>query len=392
MRTSKPATGPGHPSGPGSAGPGNAERLGNAARWASRIIPAARRHWLMTALLLAGLVLRVLAQVAYRPALLFVDSWNYLTNVRNLDPRKLDPIGYPAMLLKPVLWVGNLATVTGLQHLLGLGIAVAIYVVLLRNGIRPWLAALAVIPILLDAYQIQIEQNIMSDTLFEALAVAGVVALLWQRPPSRRALIAGGLLLGIAVEVRTVGIVLVIPAVLYVVWTTPHGLRWRRALGLVAAFAVPVVIYASYFSAVSGSAGLVGGQDGVMYGRAAAIADCATLHVPSYERLLCPTGPRNFPVDDQYAHDQALLARIRPPAGMTASQVERDFAFRVFRHQPLDLVAAVADDFAHGFSWSRASRTTDVPVSRWQFQLHYPVFPPLYPAEEIALHGGGNTG
>ena len=348
-----------------------------------------RRHALFIVALLAGTALRVIAQLAYRPALLFVDSWNYLTNVRSLNPRKLDPIGYPAMLLKPVLWIGNLATVAGLQHLLGLGIAVAIYVVLLRNGVRPWLAALAVVPVLLDAYQIQIEQNIMSDTLFEALIVAAVVVLLWQRPPSRWALVAGGLLLGIAVEVRTVGIVLVIPAVLYVVWTTPHGVRGRRTLGLVAAFAVPVVIYASYFSAVSGSAGLVGGQDGVMYGRAAAIADCATLHVPSYERLLCPTGPRNFPVDDQYSHDLSLLARIQPPAGMTRSEVERDFALRVYRHQPLDLVHAVASDFAYGFSWSRTSRTTDVPVSRWQFQLRYPVFPPLYPTEEIALHGGG---
>ncbi len=348
-----------------------------------------RRHALFIAAFLAGTALRVMAQLAYRPALLFVDSWNYLTNVRSLDPRKLDPIGYPATLLKPVLWVGNLATVAGLQHLLGLGIAVAIYVVLLRNGIRPWLAALAVIPVLLDAYQIQIEQNIMSDTLFEALIVAGVVVLLWQRPPSRPALIAGGLLLGIAVEVRTVGIVLVIPAALYVVMTTPQGLRRRRTLGLVAAFAVPVVIYASYFSAVSGSAGLVGGQDGVMYGRAAAIADCATLRVPPYEQLLCPTGPRNYPVDDQYAHDLGLLARIQPPAGMTRSEVERDFALRVFRQQPLDLVHAVASDFAYGFNWSRSSRTTDVPVSRWQFQLHYPVFPPLYPTEEIALHGGG---
>ncbi|HWW43482.1 MAG TPA: hypothetical protein VN180_00255, partial [Acidimicrobiia bacterium] len=145
-----------------------------------------RRHALFLAAFVAGTALRVMAQLAYRPALLFVDSWNYLTNVRNLNPQKLDPIGYPAMLLKPVLWIGNLATVAGLQHLLGLGMAVAIYVVLVRNGIRPWLAALAVVPVLLDAYQIQIEQNIMSDTLFEALIVAGTVVLLWRRPPSRR--------------------------------------------------------------------------------------------------------------------------------------------------------------------------------------------------------------
>ena len=348
-----------------------------------------RRHWLFAAAMVAGTALRVMAQIAYRPALLFVDSWNYLTNVRNLDPRTLDPIGYPTILLKPVLWVGNLATVAGLQHLLGLGMAVALYALLTRHGVRPWLAALAVVPLLLDAYQIQIEQNVMSDTLFEALVVAGLVVLLWRRPPSRRALLIGGLLLGIAVSVRTVGIALIVPAALYAITATPAGLRWRRTLAVVAAFAAPVLVYAAYYSAVTGSAGLVGGQDGLMYGRAAAIADCATISVPSYERVLCPTGPRDYPVADRYSHDLSVLNRIRPPAGMTRSEVERDFALRVFRQQPLDLLRAVASDFAHGFSWSRTSRTQDVAVSRWQFQLQYPVFPPLNPVREIALHGGG---
>ncbi len=348
-----------------------------------------RRHGVFLAAMVAGTAMRVMALIAYRPALLFVDSWNYLTNVRNLDPRTLDPIGYPTILLKPVLWVGNLATVAGLQHLLGLGMAVAIYALLVRHGVRPWLAALAVAPLLLDAYQIQIEQNIMSDTLFEALVVAGLLVLLWRRPPSRRALLIGGLLLGIAVSVRTVGIALVVPAALYAVMATSAGLRWRRMVVVVAAFAAPVLVYAAYYSAVSSSAGLVGGQDGVMYGRAAAIADCATISVPSYERVLCPTGPRNYPVADRYAHDLSLLNRIRAPAGMTASEVERDFALRVFRQQPLDLVRAIASDLVHSFSWSRSSRTQDVAVSRWQFQLRYPVFPPLYPTEEIALHGGG---
>ncbi|MDX6389046.1 MAG: hypothetical protein QOJ73_109, partial [Streptosporangiaceae bacterium] len=34
----------------------------------------ARRHWLLAVLLTAGLVLRVLVQVAYRPALFYIDS------------------------------------------------------------------------------------------------------------------------------------------------------------------------------------------------------------------------------------------------------------------------------------------------------------------------------
>ena len=37
-----------------------------------------RRHWLLTVLLTAGLILRILAQAAYRPALLFSDSVRYL--------------------------------------------------------------------------------------------------------------------------------------------------------------------------------------------------------------------------------------------------------------------------------------------------------------------------
>ena len=62
-----------------------------------------------------------------------------------------------------------------IQHLLGLGMAVAIYLLLLRRGVPRWLAALATAPVLLDAYQLQIEQNVMPDVMFEALIMAGVV-------------------------------------------------------------------------------------------------------------------------------------------------------------------------------------------------------------------------
>src|SRR5690349_13223734 len=39
-----------------------------------------RRHWLAAALLAAGLVLRVLAQFAYRPVLFYIDTTRYLCN------------------------------------------------------------------------------------------------------------------------------------------------------------------------------------------------------------------------------------------------------------------------------------------------------------------------
>ena len=55
-----------------------------------------------------------------------------------------------------------------LQRLLGLAMAVALYAVLVRRGAARWLAALAVAPVLLDAYQLQMEQMIMPDVWFDA--------------------------------------------------------------------------------------------------------------------------------------------------------------------------------------------------------------------------------
>ena len=43
-------------------------------------------------------------------------------------------------------------------------------------GASRWLAAVAVAPVLLDAYEVQIEQTIMPDVWFEAMIVAGLAA------------------------------------------------------------------------------------------------------------------------------------------------------------------------------------------------------------------------
>ena len=90
--------------------------------------------------------------------------------------------------------MSNLDVVAAVQHLTGIVIAIVIYRLLLRRGVTRWLAALAMAPVLLDAYQLQQEQTIMPTTLSEALLVAGLAVLLWRPKTTWRAVLVAGLI------------------------------------------------------------------------------------------------------------------------------------------------------------------------------------------------------
>src|SRR5947208_542495 len=125
------------------------------------------------------------------------------------------PFGY-MVALKIVLAVRDLGTVAALQHLLGLAMAVTLYVVLLRRGIPRWLAALTTAPVLLDAYQLQMEHTIMPDVLFEALVLAGLAVLLWRPVVTPGYAAVAGLILAASATVMQLGVILVVPAAIYV--------------------------------------------------------------------------------------------------------------------------------------------------------------------------------
>jgi hypothetical protein len=356
----------------------------------TRLRHGARRHWMFLVVLGAGLVLRVITQVAYRPALFFNDSFQYLDNLHELDPTQTHPIGYIVLFLRPVLSVGNLAVVVALQHILGLAMGIAIYVLLIRLGARRWIAVLAVIPVLLDAYQLQIEQLVMSDVLFQALVLAAVVVLLWRRPVALPALAVGGALFGLAMTVRVVGGALLIPAVVFALVAGSGGWdRLRRAAVITLAFALPVGLYAGYYWLESGTVGFNPRDALMLYGRAATIVDCRSLEMPDYERTLCPKEPLDERLGfNDYAHNSPYPKRLVPPPGKTRNTVLREFSRRVFLDQPFALAKAVITDFGKGFVWARTTYPGDPSISRWQFQRDFP-------QEENAVeptrqHGGGD--
>ncbi len=351
------------------------------------------RHWLITVLLGAGLVLRVLAQLAYRPALLYVDSIKYLYNAYP----GADPVGYKVP-LKAILAIGNLDLVTAVQHLLGLAMAVTIYLLLTRMGSSRWLAALAAAPVLLDGYQLQIEQTIMPDVWFEALIVAGIAVLLL-RPVARRQtqktsqeikgaprrLPAGlacvalaGLILGLSATVRQVGEILIVPALAYLV---AAGGGWRtiltRSAALTAAFALPVIGYMAGSYVITGHFWLDSSTLSIStYGRLATAADCATLRIPAYERPLCPTAKQRAFGIDWLDHDvHSPLKTYVAPAGLNRYAIISEFDHQIAEQQPLRAAAAITADAVKLFALDRTSSQTGTPVTRWQFQDSYPTYP-----------------
>jgi hypothetical protein len=364
---------------------------------ASRLPRWLSLHWMLLVLLGLGAGLRVLSVLAYQPAILYIDSFGYLDNLHDLRPDGLRPIGYE-LILNFLLPLGGLRAVAVVQHLIGLGAAGVVYRLLLHHGARRWLAALATAPVLLDAYQVQIEHNIMPDVWFQALLVVIIWVLTWRGLPRPWHAASAGALIGFAVIVRLVGIALLVPALAYLVvagslWASRTG-WWRiglRAAAMATGFAVVLTGYAGYYRIATGVWGISGASDGVLYGRAAVIADCERLPVGSRERAVCPTQPRDqrFGVD-YYVHDLAspALTVVLPP-GESMDQVQASFARAVFAHQPLDLTVAVLKDFVKGFRPVRVDDVNDVPVQRWYFQTSYPYFGIQDRVEARAFEFGG---
>ncbi len=393
---------------------------------------AASPHWPFAIARAAGLALRVLAQIGYHPALIYIDSIKYLYNAYP----GADPVGYKVP-LRAILSVGDLGAVTAVQHLAGLAIAVTIYVVLLRRGAGRWLAVLATLPVLLDAYQIQIEQTIMPDVWFEALIVAALAVLLVRSvgpvpaapapvsapagapgtagtdvpatdaelasdaagrgtgPAGADASVAGpgpagrrlgrglipvlvaGLLLGASATVRQVGEILLLPALLYlvIVWG-----GWRTALtrviAMTVAFAIPVVGYMAGSQVVTGHFWLASSTPSVSsYGRIATAADCAALRIPRIERPLCPNARQRAYGIDWLDHDAASpLKSYNPPGGANRYALVSSFDRQVLIQQPGRVLAAIGGDALKLFALTRTSSQGGTPISRWQFQTFWPAY------------------
>jgi hypothetical protein len=215
------------------------------------------------------------------------------------------------------------------------------------------------------------------------------VLLLWRRVASARLVAAGALVLGTAATVREIGAVLIVPAVLFAVVAAGAGAgaraRWRRRAGRAAlaagCFALPVLGYMTGAYLTGQHFGLGSNGPGPEYGRAAAAADCATLVVPADERALCtsPAQTRALGGIDGLLHSPASPSHTAPvPPGVTRGELLDRFALAVFRQQPDRVAWSVVRDSVRLFALSRDGNPQVTPITRWQFQTSYPVYPRRY--------------
>lgn len=341
-----------------------------------------RTHWLFATLLGAGLVLRVVAVLAYNPALFSPDSKLYLEESAHLHPTSLWPVAYPAFLrVLPLSWGPALVPIV--QHLLGLAVAVLLYALLARLGLPRWLAALATAPVLLDAYQLNVEEYVLSEAVFDVFVVGGAVALLWRPRLGVPAAALSGLLLSGAALTRAVGVLALVPAVLAAVLLADRT-TWPRRLAPAAALAVVAVAalggYAAWYHSWFGSYALAGDTGRRIYGRVVPWVECDGLSVPAYERALCPPAPpgERRRVFDLVWSKSSPINRVDVPPGSTRSAVAGDFSKRAIRQEPLGYLGAVGGDILASFGPTREQRPGGHRVEQWRFQTSFPI--PGFPA------------
>jgi hypothetical protein len=347
--------------------PGTAARTLASARavlstLAAELAPRAlwQRHRLMTIAVALSLIPRILAALAFRPALLTADSFVYMHDAVTGTLGLIRPNGYPYFLDLLGELPQPLLAVTTVQHLMGIAVAVIVYGLLRYWGLPGWGACLAALPTLFDSREIALESYILPDTLYCLLVVAAAALLLSRRTPRPWQCAAAALLLAYAAISRGNGLALVLVVALFLLI---RRVGWRAITAAAVTFAVPLGGYLLAFHAAYGRLNLTESDGVFLWSRTTSFANCAVIKPPADLRPLCPNLEKSVapahPTPDWSV--SALLHEPGPSAYLWAADVwwrhdahpginayndalGRAFAERAIEAQPLDYAKVVAEN------------------------------------------------
>lgn len=348
-----------------------------------------------------SVVPRVLASLAFRPALLTADSFLYMQEATKARLGDIRPSGYSLLLwlVKPL--PAPLLVVTTLQHLMAIAIAALAYGLLRYWGLPAWGACLAALPTLFDTREIALESYILPDTLF-TLAVMIVVALLITKSVPRRWQCAlAGLLLAYVAVLRGNGLPLAVVAVLFLLI---RRVGWRALAAGAAAFAVPLFAYVGVYHAEYGQFNITTSDGMFLWSRTTSFANCAGIKpsarlaplCPDRETSVAPPGPAPpwsihallaapTPADYLWAGDAWWRHDAHPGFNPYNNKLGLDFALAAIKAQPLSYLRVSARDVMLVFL------ATDRPVSHETMSFtahpHIRVLPSYY-VTDISEYAG----
>ncbi|MGH3275190.1 MAG: hypothetical protein ACRDNZ_12815, partial [Streptosporangiaceae bacterium] len=317
------------------------------------------QHRLMTIAVLVALVPRLLALLSFRPALLTADSFGYMSDAVTGKLGDIRPSGYSFFLAVVRSLGGHLLAVTVLQHLMGIAIAIIVYVLLRYWGLPGWGATLAALPVLLDVREIALESYILPDTLFCLVIMSAVALLLTRRVPGPWQCAAAALLLAYACVLRGNGIPLAVVAAAFLLI---RKVGWKSLGVAAAAFAFPLLGYVAAFHATYGAYNLTTSDGLFLWSRTTSFANCALIKPSPALAPLCPDRARGVAVPPPAAWSVPHLLAAPTPSDYLWSpgawwrhdahpgisrpnnHLARQFAIAAITAQPLDYLRVVGRD------------------------------------------------
>jgi hypothetical protein len=322
-------------------------------------------------LLAVAAAARAVVTAAYATALWFPDSGTYVSSAAYVRLAADRPWAYSAF-LRFVLHFVSFRYVAVVQHLLGLVAVVLVYGLLQRRGVSRWAALLAVLPLALDAYVLDIEQFLLAEGLFLVLLAAVVVALLARERPGALVLGGVGLLAGVLSLTRTTGLAVAGVLLLYLlVRLLLRTLRWTAVAAFVLGLAATLLPYAAWFDSQHGTFALTDFTGHFLYGRVADFVRCDEIDVPARLRALCPPGePGQRPTADHYVWaDDSPANATRDGAPVWTEHDLEQFARAAIEAQPGDYATRVLGETAHYLAPGRSSGPQDTCPLWWVFPV-----------------------
>lgn len=320
-----------------------------------------------TVLFAAGVAVRLWFMVAGGPAFLgYPDSAAYIIASRNpLGGTELEPAGYPLFLWLVHLVSARLWWTIGLQHVLGVAIAVLYFLLVRRVAGVKWVALVVAAVVLFDGMELFFEHAVMSEVV-AGLAIAFALYAVVSLPARQRQLpwlAAAGASLGVAGGVRIAALPLVLVVVLWL-WVVRRNDRRFISAAVVGASALAIL--AAFVISQHQSSGVWGlsRSDGFdIYQRVSTFADCSKFRPPAGTEVLCARKP---PPPQLYRSSPFLWAcpgipgicRFGDPPG--ASSKLRAFALTAIVNQPSDYLNNVGRDFLRYFRPPRYYTTNDL--------------------------------